>query len=210
MGIAHLKIMFQGINTRIRYKLFFFGGLLAVAFLGNLAYSQNQEVNFNQQLIIDLGQPKEPSRWFVVNDGVMGGRSFGMFQSFQQNAKFSGEISLDNNGGFSSVYRPLNNFNRAYDKVTIDIIGDGQTYQLRTASNIQGYRVAYKHEFTTRVAERQTLEFQLDDFEATFRGRLISNAPKLTETEIREVGFLMTKKQPGEFALQINQIIFHK
>ena len=90
----------------------------------------------------------------------------------------------------------------------IDILGDGQSYQIRTASNIQGYRVAYKHEFATKLGESQTIEFQLDDFEATFRGRSIPNAPLLTETEIREVGFLITKEQVGEFSLQINSIVF--
>lgn len=181
-----------------------------MAYLGNFAFSQAMESTHNQNIIIDLTQSNEPGRWFIVNDGVMGGRSFGAFQSYQKSARFSGDISLDNNGGFSSVYRPLKNFNSAYTKVSIDIVGDGQTYQIRTASNIQGYRVAYKHEFKTLQGERQTIDFDLDDFNATFRGRLISNAPRLTETEIREVGFLMTKKQPGEFALQINKIIFHK
>ena len=197
------------IDIRFQFKLLF-GGFLLMAFLGNLAHSERLEYNLNQNLVIDLSQINEPKRWFIVNDGVMGGRSVSSFQADKDSAKFSGEISLDNNGGFSSVYRPLSNFNSAFKKVTIDIVGDGQTYQIRTASNIQGYRVAYKHEFKTLPGESQTIEFQLDDFEATFRGRLISNAPKLTETEIREVGFLMTKKQPGEFALQVNQIVFSK
>ncbi len=186
-----------------------------MAFLGNwlfgkLAMSGELESVNRQNLVIDLAHSNEPKRWYIINDGVMGGRSYGEFQSFQQTAKFSGEISLENNGGFSSVYRPINNFNQAYTKVTIDIVGDGQTYQLRTTSNIQGYRVAYKHEFKTQSGERQTIQFRLDHFDATFRGRAIPNAPLLTETEIREVGFLMTKKQPGRFALQVNQITFSK
>jgi len=181
-----------------------------MAFLGNVAHSERLDFNLNHNLVIDLSQTKEPQQWFIVNDGVMGGRSISSFQAYKNSAKFSGQISLDNNGGFSSVYRPLKNFNSAFKKVLIDIVGDGQTYQIRTASNIQGYRVAYKHEFKTKLAERQTIEFLLDDFEATFRGRLIRNAPQLTETEIREVGFLMTKKKAGEFSLKINSIVFSK
>jgi hypothetical protein len=184
------------------------GVSILMVFLGNLAHSERLEHHSAQNLVIDLSHAEEPNRWFVVNDGVMGGLSNSSFKPYQQTARFSGRISLDNNGGFSSVYRRLKNFNQAYSKVSIDIVGDGQSYQLRTASNIQGYRVAYKHEFDTIQGQRQTIEFLLDDFKASFRGRLIPNAPLLTETEIREIGFLMTKKRAGEFSLQVNSIVF--
>ena len=43
--------------------------------------------------------------WRSVNDGVMGGRSSGGMVQAEDALKFTGELSLENNGGFSSVRR---------------------------------------------------------------------------------------------------------
>ncbi len=48
------------------------------------------------------------SQWQVLNDVVMGGRSQANFGVNNQGfAEFSGHVSLENNGGFSSVKYPL-------------------------------------------------------------------------------------------------------
>ena len=50
---------------------------------------------------------KEPqiTAWQVVDDGVMGGLSKGNFKSDKKkgNLIFAGNLSLENNGGFSSI-----------------------------------------------------------------------------------------------------------
>ena len=52
----------------------------------------------------------DTGQWFIVNDGVMGGLSQGgPSLSGSGTLLFSGEISLENNGGFSSIRtRPAN------------------------------------------------------------------------------------------------------
>lgn len=42
-------------------------------------------------------------RWVAVNDGVMGGRSTGGPEVAAGQLRFTGVLSLENNGGFSSV-----------------------------------------------------------------------------------------------------------
>ena len=55
-------------------------------------------------VIYDFSQGSEPRGWEVEDDVVMGGRSEGAFSLNQEgNAVFSGNVSLENNGGFSSV-----------------------------------------------------------------------------------------------------------
>jgi hypothetical protein len=49
----------------------------------------------------------ETEGWRITNDSVMGGKSAGHFILQQNYALFSGNISLENNGGFSSVYRSI-------------------------------------------------------------------------------------------------------
>jgi hypothetical protein len=92
--------------------------------------------------------------------------------------------------------------------VTIDVQGDGQSYQLRLVVYVNGYRLAYKHDFDTKAGERQKLSFNLRDFKASFRGRIINNAPSLASQHIKETGFLMTKKRPGKFNLSLFNIVF--
>ena len=123
---------------------------------------------------------------------------------------FSGDISLDNNGGFSSVFRAVGGLPESFDKVVIDAEGDGQAYQLRLVVYINGYRLAYKHDFQTVSNKREKLIFTLSDFKASFRGRIITNAPLLKSEDIREVGFLMTKKAAGKFSLSVFELFFIK
>jgi hypothetical protein len=92
--------------------------------------------------------------------------------------------------------------------VTIDVQGDGQSYQLRLVVYVNGYRLAYKHDFDTKAGKRQKLSFNLSDFKASFRGRIINNAPSLASQHIKETGFLMTKKRPGKFNLSLFNIVF--
>jgi len=136
-------------------------------------------INFTQQQSVDL--------WRITNDGVMGGKSQGRFLFEPGKVIFTGDISLDNNGGFSSVFRAIEALPKNLETVTIDIQGDGLTYQLKMIVNLDGYRLAYKHPFKTIAGQRETLTFTLADFQASFRGRNIDNAPVLKAEDIRVV-----------------------
>jgi hypothetical protein len=153
---------------------------------------------------------EEQGRWRITNDGVMGGVSKGKMSFYPDHGIFSGDISLDNNGGFTSVFRSVANIPESFDKLVVDIMGDGQAYQLRLVIYINGYRMAYKHKFQTVSNKREKLILQLSDFEATFRGRTITNALLLNAKDIREVGFLMTKKDVGKFSLSVFELFFQK
>ncbi|AOW79104.1 hypothetical protein A3Q34_12705 [Colwellia sp. PAMC 20917] len=159
--------------------------------------------------MIDFSK-QENGRWRITNDGVMGGLSNGEMTFTQDHGIFSGSISLDNNGGFSSVFRAVDNLPQSYKKLVINTEGDGQAYQLRLIIYVNGYRLAYKHDFKTVANKRENHIFELADFKATFRGRAIPNAPLLNSEDIKEVGFLMTKKVPGQFALSIFTLSFLK
>jgi hypothetical protein len=78
------------------------------------------------------------------------------------------------------------------------------------AVSIEGYRLTYKHDFNTVAGKREQINFTLADFQATFRGRKITNVPVLTAEKIREVGFLIKTKVPSSFSLAIYQLMFLK
>jgi hypothetical protein len=186
------------------------------------SYSQVNRVLFDDRKIetkdmnassekqtVYLGNQANANDWRITNDGVMGGRSQGYITLNQDHGLFTGNISLDNNGGFSAMFTPIQALKKNTKKVTVDIKGDGQTYQLRMIMYINGYRISYNKAVTTQKDIRQTMTYQLSDFVATFRGRNIPNAPELTPDKIREIGFLMTKKKAGPFSIAIYQVNFN-
>lgn len=66
-----------------------------------------EAVDSNELVIIDFSPDSNLRDWEVEDDVVMGGRSEGAFSLNQEgNAVFSGNVSLENDGGFSSVMYP--------------------------------------------------------------------------------------------------------
>lgn len=59
-----------------------------------------------QAPLFEFTSPDSASRWSVVNDTVMGGVSSGRVDVDNGTMIFTGELSLDNNGGFASVRSP--------------------------------------------------------------------------------------------------------
>ena len=61
------------------------------------------------QEIFNFSNSSDVSGWMVVDDIVMGGRSSGFFRLDKDGyGMFTGEVSLENNGGFSSVRYDFN------------------------------------------------------------------------------------------------------
>ncbi|MGR5502500.1 CIA30 family protein [Vibrio sp. DNB22_10_4] len=159
-------------------------------------------------LMINFTQQDEHLNWDATNDNVMGGISSGQMTYSNGKSLFSGELSLENNGGFSSVNRPIQPLSSDISHAELEVVGDGRTYQLRATTWQDGVRINYKHNFSTQRDERQVLSFALNKFQAVFRGRLISGAPELTASEIEQIGLLIADKKSGEFKLELLQLRF--
>ena len=148
-------------------------------------------------------------RWVIVNDTVMGGRSESniRWEDDSESIRFSGELSLENNGGFASIraIMPERYFNQA-KRICIKVRGDGRTYQLRARTNKNLDGIAFVKEFKTSNGEWTSLEFSMDDFTPRFRGRLIRDAGKLKPENIRQIGFMLADKIPGQFQLDIQGV----
>lgn len=158
--------------------------------------------------IIDFTKPAEHQKWLAINDNVMGGISIGQLTYDGKSCQFQGELSLVNNGGFSSIKRSLEPLTKEVNTVKLVFVGDGRSYQLRLTMWKDGSPIQYKHEFSTIKGKSQQKTFNLIDFQAVFRGRLLSEAPKLVANDIKYVGFLIADKQTQAFSLNLFQIQF--
>lgn len=148
--------------------------------------------------------------WRIINDGVMGGISSSRMTVLPDgNGLFSGRVSLENNGGFASTRALLNEKPKhEFDKVKIRVKGDGQKYSFRIRTDEYFDGVAYKNDFTTQKGEWEIVELLLADFIPVWRGRRLIDISPITPQKIRQVGFLISDKQAGEFSLLIDWIRF--
>ena len=155
--------------------------------------------------IFDFNKNEDISDWIVVDDVVMGGRSSGEFYISQEgNAVFEGKVSLENNGGFSSLrYRfdPIST--KMYSKVILRIKGDGKTYQFRVKDKSSTY-YSYVINFESS-GDWQTIELQLSDMYPAFRGRKL-NSPNFQSENIEEIAILIGNKKEETFKLEIDHI----
>lgn len=156
-------------------------------------------------IIFDFNKTSSISDWKVVNDVVMGGRSSSKFYvNDEGHGVFSGTVSLENNGGFSSVrYRFSEKNIEKFNKVNIRLKGDGKEYQFRIKSNKYNQE-SYKTVLKT-TGDWQTIEVSLSEFQPVFRGRIL-NIPNFSSNKLEEIGFLVGNKKNENFNLIIDSI----
>ena len=158
--------------------------------------------------MIDFTQASEQRNWTARNDKVRGGMETSRLMHDGEVGQVSGELSLENNGGFSSINRSVETLSSETDRVELTFVGDGRTYQLRFTTWIDGNKTNYKHNFETIKGEQLKKIFRLNDFQAVFRGRLLNGALELKAQDIKQIGFLIADKKPLTFELNLLQIQF--
>jgi len=167
-------------------------------------------IMIGETVIIDFNSPATSGEWTAVNDVVMGGVSESKFQiNSDSTATFSGTVSPDNNGGFASIRASLENEFKDYKVVIIRVKGDGKIYSLRFRTDNDFDGISYQAKFKTDLVEWKEYKIPLSDFKPTFRGKILSDKPKLKSKNIKQIGILIADKQFGKFELNIDWIRFY-
>lgn len=156
---------------------------------------------------LTFNDSSEADNWFVVNDTVMGGRSSASARMVESGLSFTGELSLENSGGFASIRRVLD------QKVPVSgvsfslrVKGDGRPYQLRFRPSGYWSEVAYAAIFETENGEWQTIDIALEGFVPVYRGRKVIGAPDFDPSDMEYIGFMLADKRAGDFSLTIGEI----
>jgi len=160
---------------------------------------------FQNMILFNFTSSSNIAYWQIVDDNVMGGRSEGHFKLNSEGyGEFFGEISLENNGGFSSVrYNIELTVPDQYSKFKIRLKGDGKSYQFRVKNN-QNERYSYSSEFETS-GEWETIVIPFSTMVAVFRGKNL-NIPNYQGNQMEEIAFLIGNKKPQNFKLIIDSI----
>lgn len=135
----------------------------------------------------------------------MGGKSLSQFKlNADGYGVFDGEISLENNGGFSSIrYRFPRVKTTSSSKLRIRIKGDGKDYQIRVKDKSSTY-----YSYITRIPTTslwEDIEINLKDMYPAFRGRQL-DIPNFSHAFVEQIAFLIGNKKNENFKLIIDSI----
>jgi hypothetical protein len=156
--------------------------------------------------IFDFNEATTLRNWKVIDDVVMGGRSLGSFVINENgHGVFKGRVSLENNGGFSSIrYTNTVKIPKNYQKIRIRLKGDGKSYQFRLKPKRDRWE-SYVYNFST-TGTWQIIEIPLKEMYPSFRGRKL-NTGNFDFDQIEEMGFLISNKQNEDFRLELDEVI---
>jgi monofunctional biosynthetic peptidoglycan transglycosylase len=184
-------------------------GMLALISLGLSGKDQGSDQKLaSARTLMDFNEPNTESPWLAVNDGVMGGLSQGAAVIKEGLLHFSGILSLENNGGFSSIRKPSTGHDLTGAKsMILRVKGDGRTYQLRisTDARFRGSRISYGTEFATKADEWIEVTVPFTSLKPTYRGNTL-DGPPLELSKVEEVGLLIGDKRSGSFSLKVDWI----
>lgn len=174
-------------------------GIVALGVSSASATAQDFEMEFDRGV----------DGWRTVVDGVMGGLSTGRVSSPQSGImRFSGDLRLENNGGFSQARTAVDGADfRGAEGIELEVRGDGRTYKFDVRlSNVRMMAGAYQQDFQTTEGRWETIRLPLDDFRLYSFGRLVPGAPEITPTNIESIGVSLSDKNPGPFQLEVRSI----
>lgn len=151
----------------------------------------------------------EKLSWQIVNDGVMGGRSKGNVEYTPDNTmRFWGNLSLENNGGFSTARSQSVDLDLSNDLgLLLKVRGDGRTYEARLDSTaaFRGNPISFSGKFQTKAEQWIEVKVPFADFKGSWRGRQFPDAT-LDVSNIKRIWILLADKKQGPFDLEVEWI----
>ncbi|MFN9368756.1 MAG: CIA30 family protein [Planctomycetia bacterium] len=158
--------------------------------------------------LLEFAGPEAAASWQAVNDGVMGGVSDGRFKiTPEKTLEFFGTLSLENNGGFASVRtKPTELGIKAGDTLVVRVKGDGREYVINIYTNSRRMAFSYRAPLPTTKDEWREVEIPLADFIPTAFGRRVQGMGPVEPNQINGLGFMLSDKKPGKFAMQVEWV----
>jgi NADH dehydrogenase [ubiquinone] 1 alpha subcomplex assembly factor 1 len=176
--------------------------------LGAFSNIHAEDTKKSMEKLIEFKDQAAEPKWIAVNDGVMGGLSKGGPEVKDGSLHFTGDLSLENNGGFSSI----RSVNQKYDfsgktSIVIRLKGDGRKYQLRLATDARYRRsaVSYGSEFSTEKGKWIEVKIPFESLSPSWRGMKLKD-PDFDPAKVEELGLLIADKKEGEFELEVDWI----
>ena len=162
----------------------------------------------NEFFVFDFDKTIDREQWRPINDTVMGGISESRLQLTKDgNALFTGNVSLENYGGFASLQSKPSNYDfSGYEGILIRVKGDGKRYKFSIKNNTFLDSPRYQATFNTEGGVWTTIRIPFHTMVPTFRGTVLTNESTVDITNVKSFGLLIADKQEGSFRLEIDWI----
>lgn len=146
--------------------------------------------------------------WSSVDDRVMGGCSTSCFRYDPiGHAIFEGTVKPENNGGFASVRAHATDLGvKSINAYVLRVNCDGKRYKLSLRMEDSFDGVNYQTSFVAPAGVWTTLHLPVSQFNATFRGRPVPDAPSLDPVLVRQIGLMIADRQFGHFSLKVRSV----
>ena len=162
-------------------------------------------VKSSGNLVLDFTGVNQDLEWEAIDDRIMGGCS----QSHPEyldgiGLRFSGTVSLDNNGGFASIRSAQGCFDLSrHAGLKIRVFGDGHSYKLSLRTDLYYDGISYQASFATEADTWQEIILPFDRFTPTHHGITLTTVSAMDSANVKSFGLFIADHQAGPFKLDI-------
>ncbi|MBN8563962.1 MAG: CIA30 family protein [Leptolyngbya sp. UWPOB_LEPTO1] len=205
---------------RFVQTLEYFEAIPVVSWLQNMFQPRPKPLTSNETVLFDFNDSATDLKntWGALDDVVMGGVSNSGIRLEGGVAVFTGNVSIENSGGFASIR--TRNFDPPLDLsnqsgIELRIKGDGNRYKFLIRDSDGWDSTGYSYSFDTVSGEWMTIQIPFAQTIPVFRAKTVPNA-KLSSKHIRSLQLMLSKFEydgtlnprfnPGTFRLEILSI----
>jgi len=189
----------------MEWVLLFIMKITLFLIIANIMFTSQQ--SGRNDVLLNASIMKTENRWRIVNDGVMGGLSSSKTIVQDDKIIFSGDVSLENNGGFASLRSPVKEYDFSKSTgVEIRIKTDGKRYSISMKETNYFTGLFYTSTFETKKDEWITVKIPFDNFKLYYFGREVNSGKIIPLNNIKEVSLLIGDKQKGKFNAEIEYL----
>ena len=165
-------------------------------------------INSSSNLVLDFAGDSQDIEWESIDDRIMGGCSESRPEYLRGiGLRFSGTVSLANNGGFASIRSSKGCFDLSRNSgLKIRVCGDGKTYKLSLRTDLYYDGISYQASFATEAGRWQEITLSFDEFAPTHHGITLTTVPAMDTANVKSFGLFIADRQTGPFKLDIARV----
>ncbi len=161
-----------------------------------------------ETILFDFNADTPPNAWRTQDDVVMGGRSDGHFEITEEgHGHFWGKVSLENNGGFSSIQTFFDSPRDLGEATSFQLRlrGDGKDYTFRVKGS-EDQRYWHQFTFPTKVSEEwETISIPFSAMEAMHHGEPV-DVPNFAGGQAVGLQLLIGNGVAEEFEMELDSV----
>lgn len=168
----------------------------------------SHQTSHPERVLFEFTKATPDKAWTIQNDVVMGGRSESSFEVTEDgHGRFSGHVSLENNGGFASI---RHEFDEPRDvsgatSFQLRLHGDGKEYTFRVKADLsQNYY--YQATFPTKMSEEwETVSIPFASMSAMHHGEPV-DVPNYEGGQAVKLQFLIGNGKEQDFVVELDRV----